>query len=95
MDKTFHVYILASRSRVLYTGMTNNLARRIWQHKQKQMASFTQMYNVTRLVWFELHGRATSAIAREKEIQAWRRENKVALIQASNPEWRDLSIDLR
>jgi putative endonuclease len=94
MEKTFHVYILASKSRVLYIGMTNNLARRIWQHKQKKMSGFTRMYNVTRLVWFELHGMATSAIAREKQIKAWRCAKKVELIKASNPEWKDLSVGL-
>jgi putative endonuclease len=67
MDRTFHVYMLAGKSGVLYTGVTNNLVRRVWEHKQKQIPGFTQKYNVTNLVWYEVHGRATSAIAREKQ----------------------------
>jgi putative endonuclease len=94
MDKTFHVYMLAGKSGVLYTGITNNLVRRVWEHKQKQTPGFTQKYNVTNLVWFEAHGRATSAIAREKQIKAWRRAKKVALIAAMNPQWKDLSEEL-
>jgi putative endonuclease len=95
MDKTFHVYMLAGKSGVLYTGITNNLARRVWEHKQKQIPGFTQKYNVTNLVWFEAHGRAASAIAREKQIKAWRREKKVALVAAMNPQWKDLSAELQ
>jgi putative endonuclease len=95
MDKPFHVYMLAGKSGVLYTGITNNLMRRVWEHKQKQIPGFTQKYNVTNLVWFESHGRATSAIAREKQIKAWRRAKKVALIAAMNPQWKDLSEELR
>ena len=91
MDKAFHVYMLAGKSGVLYTGITNNLTRRVWEHKQKGIPGFTQKYNVTNLVWFEAHGRATSAIAREKQIKAWRREKKVALIEAMNHDWKDLS----
>ena len=95
MDKTFHVYMLAGKSGVLYTGITNNLARRVWEHKQKKTQGFTQKYNVTNLVWFEAHGGAASAIAREKQIKAWRRAKKVALIAAMNPQWKDLSEGLR
>jgi putative endonuclease len=91
MDRTFHVYILAGKSGVLYTGITNDLVRRVGEHKQKRIPGFTQKYNVTNLVWFEAHGRAMSAIAREKEIKAWRRDKKVALIAATNPQWKDLS----
>ena len=94
MDRVFHVYILAGKSGVLYTGMTNNLVHRVHQHKQRQVPGFTQKYNVTQLVWFETHGRATSAIEREKQIKAWRRSKKVALIEAANPQWKDLSDGL-
>jgi putative endonuclease len=94
MDRTFHVYMMASKSGVLYVGMTNNLERRVIQHKQKLNAGFTQKYNVARLVWFEEHARALSAIAREKEIKKWRREKKVALIEAMNPTWKDLGREL-
>jgi putative endonuclease len=91
MKKIFHVYILASKSAVLYTGVTNNLERRITEHKQKTNRSFTQRYNVTTLVWFELHGTAASAIAREKQIKGWARAKRVALINSMNPSWKDLS----
>jgi putative endonuclease len=95
MDKTFHVYMLAGRSGVLYTGVTNNLVRRVSDHKQKRIPGFTQKYNVTSLVWFEAHGRATSAIAREKQIKGWGRAKKVALIEAVNPQWKDLFEELK
>ena len=94
MQKTFYVYILAGKSGVLYTGMTNSLTRRLWEHQQKRLESFTKQYNVAKLVWFELHAGAKSAIKREKEIKAWRRSKKVALIQTTNPAWRDLSEKL-
>jgi putative endonuclease len=92
--RTFYVYMLAGKSGVLYTGMTNDLVRRVREHKQKQIEGFTRKYNVTNLVWYEAHGRATSAIAREKQIKAWRRAKRVALIEAANPQWRDLSEGL-
>ncbi len=95
MEKTFHVYILASASGVLYTGMTNDLARRVREHQGKQIPGFTRSYNVTKLVWFEMHGTAVSAIGREKQIKTWGRAKKVALIDAANPQWRDLSAEFR
>jgi putative endonuclease len=94
MQKTFYVYILAGKSGVLYTGMTNSLTRRLWEHQQKRLESFTKHYNVAKLVWFELHAGPKSAIEREKEIKAWRRSKKVALIQSTNPAWHDLSETL-
>ena len=93
-DRTFFVYILAGKSGVLYTGITNHLPRRVSEHKEKRMPAFTQKYSVTRLVWFELYGSALSAIAREKEIKSWRRSKKVALIQTKNPTWRDVSASI-
>lgn len=91
MDRIFHVYIMAGKSGVLYTGITNNLLRRVAEHKQKQTPGFTQKYNVTNLVWYEAHGKATSAISREKQIKGWSRAKKVALIEAMNPHWKDLA----
>jgi putative endonuclease len=91
MDRTFHVYILASESAVLYIGMTNDMVRRIREHREKKVPGFTEKYNVTKLVWFEAHGRATSAIAREKQIKGWSRAKKIALIEGINPLWKDLS----
>jgi len=91
MEKAFHVYILAGKSGVLYTGVTGHLAKRIWQHKEKLVDGFARRYNLDRLVWFERHATARAAIAREKEIKGWRRSKKTALIEVMNPGWRDLS----
>jgi putative endonuclease len=93
MREVFHVYITASKSRVIYVGMTNDLARRVREHKEKGTQSFTNRFNVDRLVWFEEHGGPVSAIAREKQIKGWVRVKKIALIEAKNPQWKDLSID--
>jgi putative endonuclease len=90
MERAFHVYALAGKSGVLYVGVTGHLAKRIWQHKEKLGSGFARQYNLDRLVWFERHSTARAAIAREKEIKGWRRSKKVALIEAMNPQWRDL-----
>jgi putative endonuclease len=95
MDKIFYVYLLASESGVLYVGVTSSLLRRVGEHKEKKIESFTKRYNITKLVWFELHGTAASAISREKQIKAWRRSKKVALIDTKNPHWKDLFADIR
>jgi putative endonuclease len=93
MGKVFHVYMTASKSRVIYVGMTNDLARRVREHKEKGTQSFAKRFNVNRLVWFEEHGGPLSAIAREKQIKGWVRVRKIELIEAKNPQWKDLSID--
>ena|SRR6266852_1862307 len=90
-DRAYYVYILASRSRTLYTGVTDDLQRRVPQHKQGDAGGFTTRYYVTRLVYHETFGNPKAAIAREKEIKSWRRSKKVALIKATNPKWLDLS----
>ena len=90
-DKAFYVYILASRSRTLYTGVTGDLQRRVLQHKQGDQGGFTTRYYVNRLVYYETLGDPRAAIAREKEIKSWRRAKKVALIKAMNPKWMDLA----
>ena len=87
----YYVYLMASRSRTLYVGMTNDLARRVFEHKQKRVAGFTSRYNIDRLVHFETTPDVRAAIAREKQIKGWRREKKLALISAANPGWEDLS----
>jgi putative endonuclease len=92
--KSGFVYILASKSGVLYIGVTSKLGARMQQHREKQIAGFTRDYNVTRLVYFELFGDIRAAIAREKQLKGWRRSKKVALIQSSNPTWRDLAEDI-
>lgn len=84
------VYIMANRRNgTLYTGVTSNLVARIWQHKNGS-AGFTARYGCKLLVWYELHGDMSTAIAREKQIKAGSRVKKLALIEAMNPEWRDL-----
>ena len=89
--KRYYVYIMASRSRVLYTGMTNDLERRVLEHKSGLTKGFTKQYRVARLVYFEEHTDVRDAIAREKQIKGWLRSKKVALIEAANPSWNDLS----
>ena len=88
--RRYYVYTMASRSRVLYVGMTNNLARRVREHKWKEADSFTARYNVTRLVWYRTFPRPQDAIAVEKKIKGWTRQKKVALIEEKNPSWNDL-----
>ena len=86
-----YVYIMASgRNGTLYTGVTTDLARRTYEHREGQLEGFTRKYAVKMLVWFEIHESVTSAIAREKAIKRWRRAWKLALIEADNPQWRDL-----
>jgi len=94
MERRPCVYILASKSGVLYTGVTSSLATRVVQHKNGGAPGFTHKYNVNRLVWFEPHGNMFSAIAREKEIKAWRREKKNDLVRTLNPSWRDLRQEI-
>ena len=89
----YHAYILASASGVLYTGVTNNLERRVSEHKQQLCSSFTKKYEVFRLVYSEPFGDAQNAINREKQIKRWRREKKLALIRGINPKFRDLTED--
>ena len=87
----FYVYIMASRSRVLYVGVTNDLARRVNEHKQGLVPGFTTRYRVTRLVYFEEFADIWDAIAREKVIKGWVRSRKTRLIDSRNPTWKDLS----
>jgi len=89
--RTYYVYIMASRSRALYTGVTRDLTRRLSEHKQKLFPGFTATYNMSRLVYYEDFRNIRAAIAREKEIKAWRRSKKIALIESRNPTWVDLS----
>jgi len=87
----YFTYIMASRSRTLYIGITGDLQKRVFQHKWKEQSGFTARYNCDRLVWFEGHQDVTNAIAREKELKGWRRARKLELIESSNPAWVDLS----
>jgi putative endonuclease len=94
MSRQYYVYILASISKVLYVGVTNDLIRRVWEHKEKSVPGFTQKYNVSMLVYYEATEDVESAITREKQIKGYRREKKVTLITSMNPEWKDLYRDL-
>ena len=88
------VYIMTNRKDgVLNTGVTSNLIGRVWQHREKR-SGFSARYRCDKLVWFEMHGDMYSAISREKQIKAGSRAKKVALIEAGNPEWRDLHLEL-
>jgi putative endonuclease len=89
--KTFYVYILASKSRTLYTGVTSSLERRVRQHREKVFGGFTARYNINRLVYCEPCGDIVAAIAREKQIKSWGRTKKVALIESVNRDWKDLT----
>ena len=91
---TYWLYITASKSRVLYVGVTNDLVRRIWEHKNHVVKGFTARYHVDRLVYFEEASDVLSAIAREKEIKGWVRKKKVALIESVNPKWKNFGLEI-
>jgi putative endonuclease len=93
--KQYFVYILASkRNGTLYVGVTNDLARRVSEHKEKAVPGFKRRYRVDILVWYEAHGDISEAIAREKEIKGWNRAWKIRLIERVNPVWNDLAYSL-
>ncbi|MFM6192171.1 MAG: GIY-YIG nuclease family protein [Planktothrix sp.] len=91
--KEYYVYIMTNKSGTLYTGVTNNLQRRVYEHKNKLIPGFTSKYNINKLVYWEETSDVTSAIAREKQIKGWTRAKKISLIQLQNPQWIDLSFD--
>jgi putative endonuclease len=87
----YYVYMLASRKDgVTYIGVTNDLVRRVYEHRTKAVRGFTTKYNITQLVWFEIYDDPISAIAREKELKKWKRSWKIELIEVQNPNWDDL-----
>jgi putative endonuclease len=87
----YYVYILASRrDGAIYVGITNDLVRRVYEHRLKAVPGFTSKYNITQLVWFEIYDDPISAITREKELKKWKRSWTVQLIEAQNPQWLDL-----
>lgn len=95
MSKQYFVYILTNRTnKVLYTGVTSDLIKRVWQHKNLKMSSFTTRYNVNKLVYFEIFNTAYEAISREKQIKAGSRTKKIQLIQSANRLWEDLNEKL-
>jgi putative endonuclease len=89
--KSYYVYIMASRSRTLYTGVTNNLERRVLEHRSRSAPGFTCRYRIERLVYCEVFSDIRMAIRREKQIKGWLRQKKLALINSMNPTWIDLS----
>lgn len=92
-EKAYYVYIMSSQLRVLYIGVTSNIVHRVFQHRTGALEGFTSRYNVTSLVHYERFYSVSNAIAREKELKAWRREKKLTLIESNNPKWRDLSYE--
>jgi putative endonuclease len=90
---TYYIYIMTSTKGTLYTGVTNELQNRVYQHKQKLIDGFTKRYNITRLVYFEETTDIKAAIWREKQIKSWRRSKKIKLIETMNPKWQDLADD--
>jgi len=87
----YFVYILASKSRTIYIGVTNNLERRVLEHRSKIIPGYTRKYNIDRLVYFEIFGDISQAINREKQLKGWNRSKKIHLLEAINPTWEDLS----
>ncbi len=95
MEKQFYVYILASkRNGTLYLGVTSDIVKRVWQHKNGFAEGFTNKYGIKKLVYYEIHEDAENAIKREKQLKKWRRAWKVELIEEKNSEWRDLYADI-
>ena len=93
MNKQFCVYILASdRNGTIYIGVTSDLVKRIWQHKEGLVQGFTKEYGVHKLMWYEMHESAESAITREKQVKKWNRSWKIKLIEEMNPYWNDLYL---
>ncbi len=91
MDGQYYIYIMTNKyNNVLYTGVTNDLKRRAYEHKIKAVKGFTEKYNCNKLVWYEVSGNIESAIIREKQIKKWKKEFKHNLINEFNPEWKDL-----
>jgi putative endonuclease len=90
-EHRYYVYIMASRSHNFYVGVTNDIERRVREHKEHRFEGFTSRYNVDRLVWYETFRYVGNAIGREKQIKDWRRAKKIAVIESMNPTWQDLS----
>jgi len=94
VEKTYFVYILTNwNNQVMYIGVTNNIVRRIYEHKNKLIEGFTSKYNISKLVYYESSNDIRDAITREKEIKKWRREKKNQLVETINPDWKELDLD--
>ncbi len=86
---------MTNKSKTLYTGVTNNLQRRVFEHKEKLIPGFTAKYNINKMIYYEIFNDVNSAIAREKQIKGWLRKKKIDLIESMNPDWKDLSEEWR
>ena len=93
MSKSYYVYIMANRHRTLYVGVTNDLERRVFEHKNGMTPGFTKRYNINRLVLYEIMSDVSDAISREKQLKGWVRRRKIELIEEPNPDWSDLAAD--
>ncbi len=93
MDKRYFVYIMSSNNKALYIGLTNNLTRRVWEHKNGQGSVHTRKYKINKLVYFEETADVKAALEREKVLKGWKRDKKVTLINEFNPAWTDLSTE--
>jgi putative endonuclease len=92
--RRYYIYLITNwNNKVMYVGVTNNLERRIYEHKNKMIKGFTEKYNVSKLVYFEETQDVIAAIEREKQIKKWRRQKKDQLVNSSNPTWKDLSLE--
>ena len=91
--KKYYIYIMTNLSRTLYIGVTGDLQRRVYEHKNKTLSGFTKRYNISKLVYYEEFESVISAITREKQIKKWRRAKKIDLINSMNPAWNDLAKD--
>lgn len=89
--KQYYIYIMTNKSGTLYTGVTDDLERRVHEHKKRLTEGFTKRYNITKLVYYEVTNDVHAAIKREKQVKGWLRRKKIALIEAMNPHWTDLS----
>ena len=94
MHLIIELFLSSQRNGTLYIGVTNNLARRVWEHKNQKADGFTKKYEIHHLVYYEIHGSPESAITREKQIKKWNRLWKIRIIEEKNPEWRDLYQDI-
>jgi len=92
--KNYFIYILSNKSKTLYIGVTSNLTKRIFEHKNKLFEGFSKRYNLTKLVYIEQTNSVESAIKREKQLKNWHREWKINLIEENNPNWEDISIEI-
>ncbi len=93
MTKKYYIYIMTNRSKTLYIGVTSNIIKRVFEHKNKLVSGFTRKYNISKLVYFEITSDIQTALKREKQLKGWLRSKKIVLIESLNPDWNDLSAE--